>query len=77
MMYLALTLSTIPMDRGTRKLEIVKVIVQTIACAFRLDEHQGPCRRLLEQKIHQTLFFIELLDENDLLVSCEGFEQTR
>ena len=66
-MDLALTLSTVCVDRGTREFEIVQVIVQAVACAFGFDEDEGACRGLFEEEIHEMLFFVGFLDVDDLL----------
>jgi hypothetical protein len=75
--YLAFALGAIAVDRGTWKLEIVEIIVQTVACAFGFDKNQGACRRLFEEKIHQTLFLVIVLDRNNLYISHSARESTR
>jgi len=64
--YLALALSAVSVNGGTGELEIVQVVVQTVARTFGFDKHQGTCGRLFEEEIHQTLFLVKFFNVEDL-----------
>jgi hypothetical protein len=60
------TLSTIRMNRGTRKTHVVKEIIKEVGLALVVDEYQCARRRHSHQQVIESLFLHRLLSEDNL-----------